>query len=92
MRGAAPSDPSGWPAGAHPGRIVSRTRCTFGVEYTIRPARITDIDRLAALGRGAMTASAAGSLGAADLLRLCVYLPPASVLVAEARRELVGGR
>jgi predicted N-acetyltransferase YhbS len=61
------------------------------VEYTIRPARITDIDRLAAIGSGAMTASGAGSLGAADLLRQCVYLPHASVLVAEARRELVGG-
>ena len=61
------------------------------MEYTIRPARITDIDRLAALGRGAMTGSGRGSLGAADLLRQCVYLPHASVLVAEARRELVGG-
>jgi len=61
------------------------------VEYTIRPARITDIDRLAALGRSAMTASGRGSLGAADLLRQCVYLPHASVLVAEARRELAGG-
>jgi predicted N-acetyltransferase YhbS len=61
------------------------------VEYTIRPARITDIDRLASLGRDAMTGSGRGSLGAADLLRQCVYLPHASVLVAEARRELVGG-
>ena len=61
------------------------------MEYTIRPARITDIDRLAALGRAAMPASGSGSLGAADLLRQCVYLPHASVLVAEAPRELVGG-
>jgi predicted N-acetyltransferase YhbS len=61
------------------------------VEYTIRPARVTDIDRLAAIGRSAMTASGRGSLDAADLLRQCVYLPHASVLVAEARRELVGG-
>ncbi len=61
------------------------------MEYTIRPARITDIDRLAAIGRSAMTASGRGSLDAADLLRQCVYLPHASVLVAEARRELVGG-
>ena len=61
------------------------------MEYTIRPAQITDIDRLAAIGRSAMTASDRGSLGAADLLRQCVYLPHASVLVAEARRELVGG-
>ena len=61
------------------------------MEYTIRPARITDIDRLTAIGRSAMTASGRGSLDAADLLRQCVYLPHASVLVAEARRELVGG-
>ncbi|HEX5827002.1 MAG TPA: GNAT family N-acetyltransferase [Candidatus Limnocylindrales bacterium] len=61
------------------------------MEYTIRPARITDIDRLAAIGREAMTGSGRGSLDAADLLRQCVYLPHASVLVAEARRELVGG-
>ena len=61
------------------------------MEYTTRPARITDIDRLAAIGRSAMTVSGRGSLDAADLLRQCVYLPHASVLVAEARRELVGG-
>ena len=61
------------------------------MEYLIRPARITDIDRLAGLGRTAITGSGRGSLDAADLLRQCVYLPHASVLVAEARRELVGG-
>ena len=61
------------------------------MEYLIRPARITDIDRLAALGRAAIRGSGRGSLDAADLLRQCVYLPHASVLVAEARRELVGG-
>src|SRR5689334_8309237 len=52
----------------------------LGVKYTIRPARITDIDRLAAIGRAAMTASGNGSLGAPDLLRQCVYLPHASLL------------
>jgi hypothetical protein len=36
------------------------------VEYTIRPARITDIDRLASIGRSAMTVSGRGSLDAAD--------------------------
>ncbi len=61
------------------------------MEYLVRPARITDIDRLAALGRSAIRSSGRGSLDAADLLRQCVYLPHASVLVAEARRELVGG-
>lgn len=63
-----------------------------GVEFTIRAARITDIDRFVALsgerigGHGASTA-----LDAADLLRQLVYLPHASVLVAERRREIVGG-
>jgi len=61
------------------------------VEYLVRPARITDIDRLAAIGRTAITGSGRGSLDAADLLRQLVYLPHASVLVAEVRRELVGG-
>jgi predicted N-acetyltransferase YhbS len=61
------------------------------VEYLIRPARITDIDRLASIGRASITGSGRGSLDAADLLRQLVYLPHASVLVAEARRELVGG-
>jgi predicted N-acetyltransferase YhbS len=61
------------------------------VEYQIRPARITDIDRLAALGPTALSGSGRGSLDAADLLRQLVYLPNASLLVAEARRELVGG-
>jgi predicted N-acetyltransferase YhbS len=61
------------------------------VEYLIRQARITDIDRLAALGRAAIRGAGRGSLDAADLLRQLVYLPHASVLVAEARREIVGG-
>jgi GNAT superfamily N-acetyltransferase len=61
------------------------------VEYLVRPARITDIDRLASLGEVASGGAARGSLDAANLLRQLVYLPHASVLVAEARRELVGG-
>lgn len=62
------------------------------MEYTVRAARITDIDRLVALsgeqigGRGSGTA-----LDAADMLRQLVYLPHASILVAERRREIVGG-
>jgi len=62
------------------------------VEYTVRAARITDIDRFVALcgdqigGRGSGTA-----LDAADMLRQLVYLPHASILVAERRREIVGG-
>jgi len=61
------------------------------VEYLVRPARITDIDRLAALGRSSITGSGRGSLDAADLLRQLTYLPHASVVVAEVRRELAGG-
>jgi predicted N-acetyltransferase YhbS len=61
------------------------------VEYLIRQARITDIDRLAAISRAAMLVSGGGSLDAADLLRQLVYLPNASLLVAEAHREIVGG-
>jgi hypothetical protein len=61
------------------------------VEYLIRQARITDVDRLAAIGRGTMPRSGSGSLDAADLLRQLVYLPNASLLVAEMRREIVGG-
>jgi predicted N-acetyltransferase YhbS len=61
------------------------------VEYLIRQARITDIDRLAAIGRATMPGMGGGSLDAADLLRQLVYLPNASLLVAEARREIVGG-
>ena len=61
------------------------------MEYLIRPARITDIDRLAVIGRTAITGSGRGSLDAADLLRQLVYLPNASLLIAEARREIAGG-
>jgi predicted N-acetyltransferase YhbS len=63
----------------------------LGVEYLIRQARITDIDRLAAIGRTAIRGSGRGTLDAADLLRQLVYLPNASLVVAELRREIVGG-
>jgi hypothetical protein len=61
------------------------------VDYQVRAARITDIDRLVALCAG--TASMAvddGPLVAPDLLRQLVYLPQASVLVAELRRSVIG--
>jgi L-amino acid N-acyltransferase YncA len=62
------------------------------VEYLIRPARITDIERLVALGGGTVrSARAAGSMDSGDLLRQLVYLPQASIFIAEARREVVGG-
>lgn len=62
------------------------------MEYLVRTARITDIDRLVALGGDALRAARGESpMGAADLLRQLVYLPQASIFVAEARREVVGG-
>ena len=62
------------------------------MEYLVREARITDIERLATLGGGGLHAlGGGGPLNAADLLRQLVYLPHASVFVAEARREVVGG-
>jgi Acetyltransferase (GNAT) family len=61
------------------------------VEYLVRQARITDIDRLASIGRVSIERSGRGSLDAAGLMRQLVYLPNASLLVAEVRRELAGG-
>ncbi|HEX9045001.1 MAG TPA: GNAT family N-acetyltransferase [Candidatus Limnocylindrales bacterium] len=64
------------------------------VEYQVRAARITDIDRLVAICDGYLRASRADGdaslLDAADLLRQLVFLPHASVLVAETRREIAG--
>lgn len=58
----------------------------------VRAARITDIDRLVALANGDLRSGApAGILASADLLRQLVYLPQASVFIAEARRGIVGG-
>jgi len=61
-----------------------------GVEYLVRAARITDIDRIVALAGARSLGRERGPLSAADLLRQLVYLPQASVLVAELRREVVG--
>ena len=62
------------------------------VEYLIRPARITDIERLVALSGGSVRSpGVAGSMDSGDLLRQLVYLPQASIFIAEARREVVGG-
>jgi hypothetical protein len=63
-----------------------------GVEYTVRAARITDIDRFVALSGDRIGGRDSGTaLDAADMLRQLVYLPHASILVAERRREIVGG-
>ena len=62
------------------------------MEYLVRTARITDIDRLVALSDAVIGSSdASGALAPADLLRQLVYLPQASIFVAEARRAVVGG-
>jgi GNAT superfamily N-acetyltransferase len=62
------------------------------VEYLIRTARITDIGRLVALSDSVIRAAGhAGALDSGDLLRQLVYLPQASIFVAESRREVVGG-
>jgi len=62
------------------------------VDYTVRAARITDIDRFVALSGGQIGGRGSGTaLDAADMLRQLVYLPHASILVAERRREIVGG-
>ena len=61
------------------------------VDHQVRAARITDIDRLVALCGEAMSKAAAdGPIVVADLLRQLVYLPQASVLVAEVRRSVIG--
>ena len=62
------------------------------MEYLVRTARITDIDRLVALSGTAPRGDRVDSpMDAGDLLRQLVYLPQASIFVAEVRRELVGG-
>ena len=62
------------------------------MEYLVRAARITDIDRFVALSESTIRSERGQRpLGTADLLRQLVYLPQASVVVAEARRTVVGG-
>ena len=62
------------------------------MEYLVRAARVTDIDRLVALSDDALLVDRGRSpLAAADLLRQLVYLPQASIFVAETQRVVVGG-
>jgi GNAT superfamily N-acetyltransferase len=65
------------------------------LEYSVRAARITDIDRLVALCdetlRALRAGDVAGTLDASDLLRQLVFLPQATILVAELRKEIAGG-
>ncbi len=62
------------------------------VEYQVRDARITDVERINALRRAGSAGQNAPTspLGGVDLLRQLVYLPQAVVLVASARRLVVG--
>jgi hypothetical protein len=61
------------------------------VDYTVRAARITDIDRLVALSGDRLGPSVSGQPAPADLLRQLVFLPHATILVAERRRDILGG-
>ena len=61
------------------------------MEYLIRAARVTDIDRFVALIDGSTIGRGESPIGAADLMRQLVYLPQASIVVAESRRVVVGG-
>lgn len=63
------------------------------MEYQVRDARITDVERIKALheATGSPPVSDRTPLGSADLLRQLVYLPQAVVLVADARRQIIGG-
>ena len=62
------------------------------MEYLVRAARVTDIDRVVTLCGDVVQMSRADSpLGAADLMRQLVYLPQASIVVAESQRVVVGG-
>jgi ribosomal protein S18 acetylase RimI-like enzyme len=62
------------------------------VEYLVRAARVTDIDRLVALTDATGRVVRDGTpLVAADLMRQLVYLPQASIVVAESQRTVVGG-
>jgi len=62
------------------------------VEYLVRQARITDVDRFYALcaERGAVPGGDS-PVDAIGLLRQLVYLPNASVALAEGNRQLAGG-
>ncbi len=62
------------------------------MDYLVRQARITDVDRLYALCVEMGAAPGAGTpLDAIGLLRQLIYMPNASVVVAEAGRQIAGG-
>jgi len=62
------------------------------VEYLVRQAKITDIDRLYALcADKGMTPGGNAPIDAIGLFRQLVYLPNASVALVEVGRQLAGG-
>ena len=60
------------------------------MDYQVRAARITDVERIVALWTAVEPPAAEAARAATDLLRQLVYLPQASVLVAEGARTMVG--
>ena len=61
------------------------------LEFQVRDARLTDIERISALIERTDSRWGSAELGqAADLLRQLVYLPNAAVLVAVENRPVVG--
>lgn len=70
-----------------------REESPVSVEYLIRDARVTDVERITTLQDAAAAPAAPSArtpLPGVDLLRQLVYLPQAVVLVAELRRTVVG--
>jgi hypothetical protein len=67
-------------------------RFVLRVEYLVRQARITDVDRFYALcaEKGAVPEGDT-PIDAISLLRQLVYLPNASVAIVEANHQIVGG-
>src|SRR5215218_1313151 len=94
-RSRAVPNPAVWSATVATTESSWRLRSSRGaprhVEYRGRAARITDIEALVALSGYSLGDLASGPLGHADLLRQLVFLPHATVLVAESRRDIVGG-
>jgi hypothetical protein len=60
------------------------------VDYQVRAARITDVERISALWVAVEPHAAESARAATDLLRQLVYLPQASVIVVESGRTVAG--
>ncbi|MDA8238305.1 MAG: hypothetical protein M0T75_10600 [Chloroflexi bacterium] len=92
MRRQTPEPRSSPTAALHLGSGVALLRevTALGVEYQVRAARITDVERIVALVAASAPPTGTATLDAADLLRQLVYLPQASVLIAETLRTTAG--